>query len=212
MRRLAALASLALLASQPLSAGDPAVGQYRVSEGPDIAGGLWLHADGQFEYGLAAGALDEQAKGRWRRQGESIVLTTTPRPRPPLFRMEPRAAPAAEAPTLLVTWPDGRGVPGVDFRLGFDSGEPIVDYTQETGWTLAPDEHRTPRWIELAVPMHGLVSPRFTLPPGPGTLRFVIVPNDIGTVDFEGTRADIAEDKLVLHRDGGDMHFTRERR
>ncbi len=27
-------------------------------------------------------------------------------------------------PTLLVTWPNGKGIPGVDFTIGFDSGDP----------------------------------------------------------------------------------------
>jgi hypothetical protein len=36
-------------------------------------------------------------------------------------------------------------------------------YTQESGWTLPPGDHRVPRWIELSEPIHGFASPRYAI-------------------------------------------------
>ena len=66
-------------------------------------------------------------------------------------------------PTLLVTWPNGEGIPGVDFRIGFDSGDPAEGYTQYYGWTMPEDDHRVPRWVEVSEPIYGFTAPRFEL-------------------------------------------------
>ena len=153
----------AMLASAPASAAPSLIGQYRVAAGPDVAGGLEISADNRFRYAFSAGALDERAEGRWAADGAKVCLYTEPRPVPPAFTLAPRTAPSQEAPTLLVTWPNGRGIAGVDFRIGFDSGDPLEGYTQSYGWSMPQDDKRVPRWIELAVPMHGLQSPRLTL-------------------------------------------------
>ena len=211
MRRSALLAlALAMLASIPAQAADPAVGRYRAAAGPDTAAELELGADGKFEFGLAEGALDERAQGRWTRHGDTLTLETLPKPVPPVFRQAPRSAPAPKAPTLLVTTPDGHGIAGVDFRIGFDTGGPLEDYTQESGWTMPEEEHRVPRWIELVEPIYHVVSPRYAIAPGAGTLHYVIVPNDIGVVDFSGTTVDVLPGGLLLHRDQMRMEFVRD--
>lgn len=200
-----------LAASAPALAADPVAGHYRLAGVHDAAGELLLRDDGQFEYELAYGALDEHAKGRWVRHGTVIALTTLPKPVPPVFQLAPRSTPAPDAPTVRVTWPDGRGVAGVDFRIGFDAGDPIVGYTQEDGWRLPPDEHRAARWIELAEPIYGIVSPRYPIDrAGSGTLNFVIVPNDIGAVDFSGMVVDTLPGELIIHRGRGEMRFVRQ--
>jgi len=212
MRALPLFATAVVLATGvPALAADKAVGRYRLAGEHDAAGELFIHAGGRFEYALAEGALDEHAEGRWVRQGMVLVLTTVPKPVPPVFRLAPRSANAANAPTLRVTTPDGHGVAGVDFRIGFDSGDPIVDYTQYDGWTMPPDEHRIPRWIELAEPIYRIVSPRYAIDAREsGTLNFTIVPNDIGVVDFDGTVVDVFADALLVHRREGEMRFVRE--
>ena len=198
----------ASLLASPGLAGPPKPGRYRVSEGPDIAGMLEIGTNHRFQYALAAGALDEQAKGSWYRDGAKICLRTEPKPVPAQFSLA--AAEATQDHTLLVTWPDGRGIPGVDFRIGFDTGEPLADYTQYYGWSMPQDDKREPRWIELAVPMHRLMSQRIMLD-GRKAIRIVLTPNDLGTVDFQRACFEAAGDKYVLHREGGDMHLVRVR-
>src|SRR3546814_19391892 len=75
---------VALLIAAPAAAQDsPFVGEYSLAEGPDVGGGLLIRNDGRFQYMLAAGALDERAEGRWETRGETICLTTDPKPVPP---------------------------------------------------------------------------------------------------------------------------------
>ncbi len=209
MRTLALAAMLGtVLFSAPAVAGAPQPGNYRVSEGPDVAGSLAIGADHRFRYGLSAGALDEHAEGSWHRQGAQICLRTEPRPVPAQFALVP--APAAQEPTLLVTWPNGHGIALVDFVIGFDSGEPLRGYTQDYGWSMPEGDTRQPRWIELGVRMFQLQSPRFALD-GQKTIRAVLTPKDLGTVDFQDHCLEARGKGFVLHRPGGDLRLVRRR-
>jgi hypothetical protein len=215
MLRLAFLALLALLLL-PAAAGGAAApgpaGTYRLVGQPDVASGLSLNRDGRFEYFLAGGALDERAEGRWSRTGKTITLVTQPKPVPPLFTRGPATRTAATL-VVKVTSPGGRGLAGVDLRIGFDSGEPVEDYTQEDGWSLPAEEKRTPRWIELAVPMHGIASPRFPIDLAAGNaLAFTLVPNDLGVVDFAGVTVEIEGKALIVHRGGARLRYERARK
>ncbi|MDG2003618.1 MAG: hypothetical protein P8J20_09840 [Novosphingobium sp.] len=186
------------------------LGYYRLAEGPDVAGRLALTPDGKFRYALTAGALDEKAQGRWERKGPTICLFTEPRPVLPVFSEASVEASKGQDRTLLVAWPDGTGIAGVEFRLGFEDGSVIEDYTQYDGWTMPHGEDRKPIWIELAVPMHGLESPRIKLDDRDGEAwRFVLTPNDLGVADFQGACLKREENGYVLERKGGTMRFVR---
>lgn len=203
MKALAPSLSLALLLSAPAAAQGMA-GRYRLAEGPDVAAQLELTEDGRFGYELAAGALDERAQGRWERRGEAACLTTEPRPKAPEMRA---ADPAGQEATVRVTLPNGRGIGGVDFLIGFDGGETVDGYTQEDGWTLPEDDTRTPRWIELTEPIYRVHLARtdFT----GKHFRAELVPNDIGMADFQGACLSRQGDRYVLRRAEGEMHFIR---
>jgi hypothetical protein len=207
MKRL--IIALALLAS-PAFAAPSLVGNYRLASGPDVAGALEIAADHRFRYFLSAGALDEQVAGRWADEGGKVCLYTEPRPVPPQFTLTPRSTPSGEVPTLLVKWPNGRGIAGVDFAIGFDSGEPLTGYTQDYGWTMPQDDSRVPRWVELVVPMHGLKSPRLMLDgEARGTINVLLTPNDLGVVDFQGACLEARDQAFFLKRGSGEMRFVR---
>ncbi|MBA3942826.1 MAG: hypothetical protein C0520_16615 [Sphingopyxis sp.] len=201
----------AALIAAPAAAQDPSfVGEYSLAEGPDVGGGLLIRNDGRFAYMLAAGALDERAEGRWEARGDMICLTTEPKPVPPALEKGPLIPVEGAIPTLLVTWPDGEGVAGIDFVVGFDSGEPVEGYTQYYGWTPGDDDKRVPRWIEISEPIYNITAPRFVLGEADGgKLRVTIVPNDIGVVNFEGACAEKTDRGVTLHRAEGDMRFVR---
>ena len=201
----------AFLIGAPAAAQDSSfVGEYSLAEEPDVGGGLLIRSDGRFQYMLAAGALDERAEGRWEIRGESICLTTDPKPVPPAMEKGPLIEVEGAVPTLLVTWTNGEGIPGVDFTIGFDNGDPVGSYTQYYGWTMPEDDKRIPRWIELREPIYGIGAPRYELTEADGgKLRVIIVPNDIGVVDFDGACAEKTERGLTLHRAEGDMRFVR---
>ncbi|HEX8620361.1 MAG TPA: hypothetical protein VF718_00150 [Allosphingosinicella sp.] len=207
--RLGLLMLLALAGGAGAKERSPA-GDYRLVGEQDVASAIRLSPDGRFQYFLSAGALDEQAAGRWSRTGDSIVLVTEPRPKPPVFSQQAPGRTAAAALAVSVVSPEGGGIAGVDLRIGFDEGETIESYTQEDGWSLPPDERRTPRWIELAVPMHGLASPRFPIDLAAGNaLAFTLVPNDLGILDFEGIPVTVEKKALVVQRGGGRLRYER---
>jgi hypothetical protein len=202
---------LLLCAAAPHGAARGPAGTYALVGEQDVASGLRLEHGGRFQYFLSAGALDERAEGRWTASGGVVTLATEPKPIPPSFRSE-RAGMDQGAPLRVeVISPGGRGIPGVDLRIGFDEGAPVEDYTQEDGWTLSADEKRVPRWIELAVPMHGIASPRFPIDLAAGNaLAFTLVPNDIGVVDFTGVKVEVAKKALIVHREGARLRYERE--
>ena len=188
-------------------------GEYRLVGEQDVASGLRLQPDGRFRYFLVAGALDERAEGRWNAAGGRVVLVTEPRPVPPLFRRDAPRKTESAALTVSVGSPEGGGIAGVDLRIGFDEGEPIDSYTQEDGWSLPAEEKRVPRWIELAVPMHGLASPRFPIDLAAGNaLAFTLIPNDLGVVDFDGIRVEVGKKALIVHRGGARLRYEAVRK
>jgi hypothetical protein len=211
MRSFFLAAALIAALTAPAAAQDsPFVGEYSLAEGPDVGGGLLIRNDGRFQYILAAGALDERAEGRWEMRGGMVCLTTDPKPVPPTMEKGPLIEVEGAVPTLLVTWPNGRGIAGVDFVIGFDSGDPAEDYTQDYGWTMPDDDKRIPRRIEVREPIYDITAPPFELTEADGgKLRVIIRPNDIGVVDFDGACAEKTERGLTLHRTEGRMQFVR---
>jgi len=214
MKTLFALPLLLALAAPVTFAAEPASRpqRYRLVGEPDVASELILHSDGRFQYFLSAGALDEQSEGRWIREGNMIRLTTMPKPKPAVFSAGAAERDTAAPFTIKVTWPDGRGIAGVDLRVTFDSGEPATGYTQEYGWSLDADEKRNPRSIAFAVPMHALRSQNFPIDAvRANRLTFVLTPNDLGIVDFESLPLTVSKDRLVMHRGGGELAYVRQR-
>lgn len=212
MRTLLPIASIvaALIAAPAAAQDSPFVGEYSLAEGPDVGGGLLIRNDGRFQYMLAAGALDERAEGRWEARGDTACLTTEPKPVPPAMEKGALLEVDGAVPTLLVTWPNGRGIPGVDFTIGFDNGDPVEDYTQVYGWTMPENDKRIPRWIEVRESIYDITAPRFELTEADGgKLRAIIVPNDIGVVDLDGACVEKTERGLTLHRAEGDIRFVR---
>ena len=206
----AALLAACAAADTPAEAADgPSLVGHYSANAREQAGELLLTPDGKFQYAFTTGALDEHAAGRWEFVDGKTCLTTDPKPVPPTFT-KAAAVTDPDAPTLLVALPNGRGIPGVDFVIGFDSGDPVTGYTQEYGYTLPPDETRAPRWVELHEPIYDISAPRFTLASADhGKLRVLLTPNDVGTVDFEQACLEATPDGVVLHRREGDMPFKR---
>ncbi len=206
MRGLAA----ALILAQPATARAEIEGRYRTNDGPDVVGLLEIAKDGRFRYQLIAGALDQAAQGRWEKKDGLVRLFTEPKPTPPTFRITAVEG-GKDKPLARVTWLNGRGIAGIDVRVGFSSGEPVEGYTQEDGWTLPLDESRTPIWIEIAEPIHRIASERSDLLPGQ-VIEAIFVPNDLGIVAFDGALVEESTDGVVLHHPWGDMQFIRQGR
>lgn len=201
-----------LLAAAAPPAPDP-IGRYRLTGEHDVASELIVSRDGHFEYALAAGALDEYAKGRWRRVGNEIRLTTVPKPVPPSFAAGP-AKKTAEAPLVLhVLWPDGRDAIGTDLKVEFETGDPLVTYVGGPAeWTMPREETRRPVAVTVALAMYGFVSPRFAIDAARANdLTFVITPHDLGKLDMEAFPLEIEPGRLIMHRGGARVVYVKSR-
>jgi hypothetical protein len=210
---MGALALAALLLAAPAAATASPAGHY-VLHVHEAASELILHPNGRFEYALAYGALDEEATGRWRRVGNHVLLTTVPKPVPAAFSAGKTAHIASAPLALHAIWPNGRGIPGMDFRVDFESGAPFVDYiNNDEGWQLDPAETRKPVAVTLSFTMYGIESQRFPIDVAKANdLTFILTPNDLGHYDFEETPLDILPGKLVWHRNGHAIEYLRERK
>jgi hypothetical protein len=201
-----------LLAAAAPPAPDP-VGRYRLTGEQDVASQLIVARDGRFEYALAAGALDEYAKGRWRRVGNEIRLTTEPKPVPPAFAAGAATKTAAAPLVLHVLWPGGRDAVGTDLRIEFETGDPLVTYVGgPDAWTMPEGETRRPVAVTLALGMFGFASQRFPIDAARANeLTFVITPHDLGKVDFENLPVDVERGRLVMHRGRARMVYVKAR-
>ena len=213
-----ALAGMALVSGAAAEARSPYAGRYRVADGPDVAGGLELGADGRFRYSLSAGALDQHAEGSWTETAGDIRLTTDPRPVPPSFARGPDAAAddGGEVPALHVRLADGRDLAGIDFRLGLTTGVGMAGYTQAEGWRFeepgAWTGERKIAWVELVEPIYDVVSQRFVIdPPVAGGLVFVLTPNDLEVADFRNDRLERRTDDFVLHFGKRTLRMVRDK-
>lgn len=208
---LSALLLAAAAPPFPVAARESAfVGEYVLDVSPDVAGGLLIREDGRFFYMLAAGALDQRAEGRWEADGDLICLTSDPKPVPPTFAKGDPVEIDGAVPTIFVSWPNGRGIAGIDFVIAFDEGPPIEDYTQVDGWTMPEGDKRIPRRIEIVEPIHDITAPPFELTEADGgRLRVNLVPNDFGVVDMDGTCIGKSKRGVVMHHMGGETEFVR---
>ncbi|MGD9663858.1 MAG: hypothetical protein AB7U34_01410, partial [Novosphingobium sp.] len=146
-------------------------GEYRAVDSFEMFQGLLLRPDGTFAYALSVGALDQRSSGTWTRHGDSFELVTTPKPVPPRF-VQGDASEDADAPFVQVTWPNGRGIAGIDVVLGCRGREPVGGYTQEDGWSPPSGDCPHPEWIELVEPIHETRSARIAITEPGKALRF----------------------------------------
>ncbi|MGE4429518.1 MAG: hypothetical protein AB7E05_02125 [Sphingobium sp.] len=152
-------------------------GLYRAQGGPDMAAYLLIGPDGRFGFELFAGAMDLRAQGQWEAEGAGrIVLTTRPRPRPPELRVETMAERPGQPLRIRVTLANGRGLQGIDFRVGFDRGEMTEGYTQSDGWENDPSDKRRPLWIEMEEPIYGARLARTPVTAGANDLHVILTP------------------------------------
>ncbi len=186
------------------------VGKYVHSE-MELAAGLWLKADGTFQYFLTVGSLDERAIGRWTASGDRIILVNDPVPVPPTITAGPVGRDPPTKLRLKVTTPSGRGVPGVDLIVGFDAGSLVEEYTQANGWTLPADEKREPRWVTLSMSSYGLHSARFPIvAQTANAMTYILTPNDIGVVNFAAVNVTMEGESLTVMREGQSMRFAKQ--
>jgi hypothetical protein len=206
------VACLLMLLSAPAAANDRKGELAGIYDGGqmELAAGLELRADGRFRYGLAYGALDEQAEGVWTVEGDDVVLTTQPPVTPPGFvLLSDEPAPDGKLfVTLanrdllqglrleLLLIPEGNERPEL-ISIDADGLSPV-----ETGMKLMA--------IRPIVPIYEVAGDPVKLSPGSGhRLTFRFDPNDIGRADFRGTRLRIEQGALVMPKFDRTLRFRK---
>jgi hypothetical protein len=85
---------------------------------------LLLKPDGTFEYMLAYGTADYSAKGKWRSDGDAVILNSTVKDNPP-FRLIHSATVKAQGVSVWVKAPNGGPVPNAYVVLQtYDNSKP----------------------------------------------------------------------------------------
>jgi hypothetical protein len=177
----------------------------------EIAAGLELRADGKFQYGLAYGALDEEAEGSWTVEGDHVLLTTEPAVVPPRFSLaEQKAAATPGAIEVSIVDPKGRALPNIDIAVTYGEGDPDIVQSREEPVVLPLDASRPPRSIVMAIPVFDVESDLFAVDAAKGTsFTFRFEPNGLGHADFRHTPLAIEKGVLVLPRFDRTLRFER---
>jgi hypothetical protein len=167
----------------------------------EVASELHLKPDGHFQYGLAYGALDEEAEGTWEFKDGMVLLTTVPAVKPPQFVVEsdkpdPRGG-------LWIKLSSGPVIQGARQRIYLVYGpgeEPGMVEIADDGHVPFP-ENRRPTAIIPEIPVYPVTSKPIPLTGTEGhniVMRFE--PNDIGKADFRAQRLTIENGVLVMPR------------
>lgn len=184
-----------LAASGSAQAQQDIAGTYCLSGVREVGSCFRFSADHTFEYFLSYGAYDEQSEGRWRLDGDDVVLESAPYDRKPNFAFKESRSSDGTGYTVLVVNAAGRGIAGVDVRVACD-GRTHTGYTQQDGY--ATPCATAPREIALGLRMFGLPFQAVRAESSAKTLVFVFEPGDLGKKPFSGTRLQREGDALSM--------------
>ena len=190
---------IAALLAAPALAAAPAdlAGQYALTGVREAAGGLELMADGRFRYAFTYGALDEQAAGRWRRDGGRVLLTTDPEPRPPEWRLLVAEPGPPGRFALILEGPEGRPIPNIEVTVRMTDGSVETTMTRAE-WLEAGLDGRVPATVRFHIPVFDVASPEFPVDVASARrYRFRLDPRDIGVRNFRDWPLELRGDLLA---------------
>jgi hypothetical protein len=210
----AALMLLAPIAAAAAPAGPPSpadrclAGDYQ-GQAMEVGAQLHLGEDGRFTYGLAYGALDEQAEGQWENDGGAVYLTSDP-VTPPQFTLLGESAGTPGEFHIALDLPHGISAQYFDALLSLSDGRSIQRQFGADGLdiTLQPGEKVAA--FSVLLPVFDLESDRFALAAGAASaVRVRFEPNDLDKIAFARERLPIDRGVLVLHRHDREIRFRR---
>jgi hypothetical protein len=206
---LTALSALALAptaASATVPAPSCLAGVYE-GNAMEIAAGLELLPDGRFRYGLAYGALNEEAEGRWEADARSVILIADP-VTPPRFSLVSQGLAPKGAFRVALDLPAGMERQYFSVLLILAEGEPIQSQFADDGLEIALGPNDRVIAAQLGLGVFDLLSDRFALAGGNGReARFRFDPNDLGRVAFDRTVLPREGAALLLERHGRPLRF-----
>jgi hypothetical protein len=179
----------------------------------EVAAELLLKPDGHFNYGLAYGALDEEAEGTWEFKEGAVFLTTVPAVKPPQFVVESDKPDPSGGLWIRVS--NGPLMQGARQRLYLVYGpnDPADMAEVDDDGSVHFPGNRRPTAIIPEIPVYPIVGKPIPLT-GTGGHRIILrfEPNDIGKADFRAQRLSIEKGVLVMPRRDLELmlHFRRQ--
>jgi hypothetical protein len=175
----------------------------------EIAALLELRADGRFQYGLAYGALDEEAQGRWEFDGSRVLLTSDPVVPPAFVMLTAKPLPAGQL-KLSLDVPQGMDRQYFNARVLLADGRSIERQLSEEGLDLPLGPGDQAVSIAMMLPVYGLEGEASPLPKARGAeVHFRFDPNDLGKVAFAREPLLVQPDSLLLQRYDRTIVFKR---
>ncbi|MDP8983123.1 MAG: hypothetical protein M3O35_21320 [Acidobacteriota bacterium] len=184
-----------LVCSACVLSADDIPGHYVLRGVMEVGSELLLRPNGTFEYMLAYGASDYEAKGTWRRDQDAVVLNTSGTEAPP-FRLLKSLASKTEGIRVWVEAPGGRPVPNikVDLRTAAGASEQSTD---GDGAAIFPQAGPA-RAVVFRVPVYSLVWGPFDLNPAHNEFHFEVNGEAITQVRFKDERLKIIGKNLEM--------------
>lgn len=182
---------LALALCSSLAAAADLAGDYVLHGVLEMAAGMTLRPDGTFEFGLVYGAAEYESKGKWKRDGDAVVLTADKVPGEP-FRLVKSSRMSEPGVRVWVKAPGGGGVPNIDVEL-----DGRTHRTNSEGAAEFP-EAKLPASVKILVPVYSLEAGPFALPAPSNDVVFEINADAITRVPFNNERLRIVGDTLEL--------------
>jgi len=202
------VAAAAAVAARAIAQSPSLVGTYDGRQ-MEMAAALELLADGRFRYGLAYGALDEEAAGKWTLRGDRVLLTSDPITAPRFVLVsQGRSAPGVLRVDLDL--PKGVSRQYFDALITKANGQTERKQLAEDGLLLPFAAAEAPVTIRLSLQMFQVASGPVRLDANSGySIRFRFEPNDIGKVAFQATPLKLVDGALLLDRHGRTIRFRR---
>lgn len=135
---LAGLCLSSALASPPVPGEPELAGHYYLSGMTEVGSELLLKPSGEFDWVLMYGAQDMAARGKWKRAGQSVVLTTSSNAKG-AFRLftedelNVKKAPRAGTWVAIVGVPRTGPIEGVEVQFVAKSGKTAIAASQANG-------------------------------------------------------------------------------
>lgn len=138
MKKITTILTL-LMAGQLAYAGEPLAGHYYLKGMREVGSELLLKKEGQFQWMLSYGSMDQYAEGSWQQTGNQLILLATPPSANPVFRLftekEMRIRQAAEEGSwvAIVGVPRVGPVPGIEVQFESKSGKKLSAISDPSG-------------------------------------------------------------------------------
>lgn len=206
-RLVAALLALGSVAPASAQTPDDLVGLYSAQR-IETATALELERDGRFAWIFSMGALDLVAHGRWRRDGDAVILDSDPVTAPAFTLV--RTEPTVDRRLRVRFDPESqRALAFVDIELEYADGTLARDHLQGPGYVIAIGGDRRIVAYRLGSAMFDFRSERFTVPASGETRTYHFEANDLGTEKFVGQRIAVSPAGLGLSWRGDTLQYVR---